>query len=610
MQASEGIAKQFSTSLALNKIWGSLIVNVKAFGAKGNGSTDDTGAIQAAIDYAIEIGKQEVNFPPGTYKYGTLTNTAGLTFIGDGVTLDGTTVISLVNMTQLAGLTRPEITIDVTAPPKGTGLLPLTKTNPAQDQVRLQAIFDYIKSKEVTYQPAAEQSTGWNYSVYFPNGIYEWSTSVILKGKYLKIKADRAIIRTTDNSYAFTSTTDAGWKLDLDGFSFDRCGGLKQDNNNIESGRTNITNCWFYYSPAEAVWLTKQSSMTFIDKCHFYKCTNIAYFDKTDAVYINKCWFSEASRTAAKPTNITNKTKLFIKDTFFIPAPQPDTSFEMAWIRNEDYVLIENCRVSSEPGAKTIVHNYAAGSPGSPYNPNGVEIINNNPLAVTVGDGSLVRLFALPNILRVRGNALTPTITKPLGYGTGYTAADAASFAGKQDVIVVDVTGNVGQTSSAWSVPTELKPFVRFVDLLSNGNLGLGETNPQQPLHISGATGAMTRFERKDADNTIVAGDLYGGIEFVGNDASSNSAGVRADIRVESEGTLGEVGVVFNVAGSASATLNEMFRINRNGINVKTPKTPASATATGTQGDICWDTNYVYICVAANTWKRSAIATW
>lgn len=39
-------------------------------------------------------------------------------------------------------------------------------------------------------------------------------------------------------------------------------------------------------------------------------------------------------------------------------------------------------------------------------------------------------------------------------------------------------------------------------------------------------------------------------------------------------------------------------------------KTPASATATGVKGEVCWDINYVYVCVATNTWKRSAISTW
>lgn len=37
---------------------------------------------------------------------------------------------------------------------------------------------------------------------------------------------------------------------------------------------------------------------------------------------------------------------------------------------------------------------------------------------------------------------------------------------------------------------------------------------------------------------------------------------------------------------------------------------PANATATGTTGEIRIDANYIYVCVATNTWKRVAIATW
>jgi hypothetical protein len=37
---------------------------------------------------------------------------------------------------------------------------------------------------------------------------------------------------------------------------------------------------------------------------------------------------------------------------------------------------------------------------------------------------------------------------------------------------------------------------------------------------------------------------------------------------------------------------------------------PASATATGTLGEIAVDTGFIYVCTAANTWKRVAVATW
>lgn len=38
--------------------------------------------------------------------------------------------------------------------------------------------------------------------------------------------------------------------------------------------------------------------------------------------------------------------------------------------------------------------------------------------------------------------------------------------------------------------------------------------------------------------------------------------------------------------------------------------TPATASSAGTAGEIAYDANYVYICVATNTWKRASLATW
>ena len=37
---------------------------------------------------------------------------------------------------------------------------------------------------------------------------------------------------------------------------------------------------------------------------------------------------------------------------------------------------------------------------------------------------------------------------------------------------------------------------------------------------------------------------------------------------------------------------------------------PASATATGTKGDIAYDSEYMYVCTDTNTWKRTALTTW
>jgi hypothetical protein len=42
-------------------------------------------------------------------------------------------------------------------------------------------------------------------------------------------------------------------------------------------------------------------------------------------------------------------------------------------------------------------------------------------------------------------------------------------------------------------------------------------------------------------------------------------------------------------------------------LRVTTPTVPSSASDTGTAGDIAWDSGYIYVCTATNTWKRVAL---
>ena len=51
-------------------------------------------------------------------------------------------------------------------------------------------------------------------------------------------------------------------------------------------------------------------------------------------------------------------------------------------------------------------------------------------------------------------------------------------------------------------------------------------------------------------------------------------------------------------------------RINAAKVVLVTSAPPASASATGISGQIAWDANYIYMCVATNTWKRVSISTW
>lgn len=65
----------------------------------------------------------------------------------------------------------------------------------------------------------------------------------------------------------------------------------------------------------------------------------------------------------------------------------------------------------------------------------------------------------------------------------------------------------------------------------------------------------------------------------------------------------GNVGI-----GTTSPTT--LLDVNANTVRVRTARTPASASDPGATGEICWDANYIYVCTATNTWKRSALSTW
>jgi len=69
----------------------------------------------------------------------------------------------------------------------------------------------------------------------------------------------------------------------------------------------------------------------------------------------------------------------------------------------------------------------------------------------------------------------------------------------------------------------------------------------------------------------------------------------------------GNVGI-----GETSPTISDGIGLHLAGkiLRIATSKTPATAGAAGNAGEICWDADSLYCCVATNTWKKVAIATW
>lgn len=216
-----------------------------------------------------------------------------------------------------------------------------------------------------------------------------------------------------------------------------------------------------------------------------------------------------------------------------------------------------------------------------------------------------------------------------------FPAADTFSIstAGVERVRV-DSSGNVGIGIDP-NVPLQFQNFVApdnetpanrasHIRLYESGTTviyGFGVSSSR--LNISGGTGQVAVFSggsetaRFTATNQIeVQGGLDNGTKYPGYsfDGDSDSGfgqfggantisaitGGTERMKIDSSGNVG-----INAA-SPTAKLD----INADTMRLRTAKTPASSSDTGNAGDICWDSSYLYICTAPDTWRRIAHSTW
>jgi hypothetical protein len=160
-----------------------------------------------------------------------------------------------------------------------------------------------------------------------------------------------------------------------------------------------------------------------------------------------------------------------------------------------------------------------------------------------------------------------------------------------------------------------------FTTLTATGNVGIGTSSPGYALDVIGnirlANAQYLRCRTSGALSPRMLGVNASDVAYIGpidpgpvaslfSVASTNvltsfyTSGTE-HMRIAADG---KVLIGTTTAGASKLTVAD------DSIQVNTAKTPASATATGTTGQIAWDANYVYVCVATDTWKRSALSTW
>ena len=229
------------------------------------------------------------------------------------------------------------------------------------------------------------------------------------------------------------------------------------------------------------------------------------------------------------------------------------------------------------------------------------------------------------NTLRFHDFGSISGVGQVLGKIEFYSADGSAPGAGVKAWIsgVCEVAG-VANAGIAFATDTNTGTATEKVRIRRDGNVGIGTADPQKLLELSSSGGTTIRLS--STDTTASIGQQVGSIEFWGSDTDSggvvgamycnyvletgqtelswatNTVGVA--MLLSKEGRLG-IGSGIGLGGATSP-----LDIAGNCLRVRTQRTPASAAASGNQGEWCNDSNYVYVCTAANTWKRAALSTW
>jgi hypothetical protein len=135
--------------------------------------------------------------------------------------------------------------------------------------------------------------------------------------------------------------------------------------------------------------------------------------------------------------------------------------------------------------------------------------------------------------------------------------------------------------------------------------LGLGTNSPSSLLHLT-TTNPEIRFDDDDSLGVILMRQSSPAF-LISIDPNGVDAGSNLQVAID-----GTEYLRFNTTGLGLNTNSPTARldVNDNTIRVRTARTIATATSTGNAGDIAWDSSYVYVCVATNTWKRAALTTW
>lgn len=203
---------------------------------------------------------------------------------------------------------------------------------------------------------------------------------------------------------------------------------------------------------------------------------------------------------------------------------------------------------------------------------------------------------------RTTDNAATITGAQ---YFAGIGVGGANDFGAQLgDFIDVEILDDLG-------APTSIVAYFLIIYAIdSDGDAtassqGVLSSLPAGLLSFSAVGSAANRYGYTTGANTWAEGTITAfGRSLL---AAANAAAARTLLALGTIATQAANAIA--ITGGTIAGLTSLS-VSADSIRITTSKTPSSASDTGTQGQIAWDADYIYVCTATDTWKRAAITTW
>lgn len=235
------------------------------------------------------------------------------------------------------------------------------------------------------------------------------------------------------------------------------------------------------------------------------------------------------------------------------------------------------------------------------------------------GTSSLVERMRIDNVGAV-GIGGAPSAGRSFSVSKIITGSTTSSGIISGGVVQSDVTSSATYYLSAHSTQaTTFTLGTLYGFYAGQGTIGAGSTVTSQYgfAAASTLTGATNNYgfhgnipAATNAWNFYAAGTAQN--YFSGNVGVGTTT---ISAKVHSLATTEQLRLGYDATNYTSFTVDSsgslLIKPSSNKIRMSdTARTPATAGATGAVGEMCWDSGYVYVCVAANTWKRAALATW